>query len=939
MFSLSLDIFQELLVPDQRTIDRATSSILEASKHPEFILFLIESLQKGEVRQNNNLTTQIILQIVNLIRSNWIGRFNDIDPSKVFWSQESQEHISLLLLDLMFNIKMDLRSHFFSAFRIIILKSFPKVLSFMEKLLEFYHKRSDCLEDVFSFLNLCYFWGKACSDRKENAYEGYYKSPEDMIFDLDAVNTKLLECYSEIVSNVISLVETNESACMIVTIVSKIIRRSTYVLSSSLMTPLFNDIISQIINPLSINSSDEIILKMKYQIFKMIHDLNQNYLKKSSKYNDEIKLAYSTLYKTQIAPQILQITIQCLKMPTNFIVSSKILEIFYQFIFYSICKESLLTSDFVSNILLRYSRITSDDINQSEINPCYYLDTCLYFDEGKAVSPRYSCSKIVRVISRKKIAYDFYQMLLTRPLDVFDFEAKIFLLIYFMKAQKSLLKEKKNKKRNSKLLMNYEIPEELITLIINELSEIDKNPTFLNVTLIWFFADYLKKIEPITGFDIANQIMIYSNQPIIVFAASRLLVKCYRYFEGHRNVNLQLTLQKLLENIPIFNSPITSKAIELICENSTENIDDELIVTLFNIAIKMISLDEEMIEGVSSIFSLIASLIRKIEDDSPILIQLAEFVIPVVFNIFSNYPNNSVYTHLFDIISTFSIKFENAIPIQIQSLPNLFSLLLSDISLLDATRELVWYLYPIVCAKNNPLSTVPELLQPLLQLSDNMYSNAIEENDFEREGYSLLLKSCFIQVFEDITESIFNQCIQTLHRQMEIYQNEDEVLDEPIPFIGGLYVLAASLIINEQQTLQNLPKELVDFIISAISKTIISSYREMTISFIILLSFYKVGIQKAYIKAGKLYEKLYQLKEDEESFSEYQEEEEEEYDNSEEDCEGEIMKLIAPSHMPLDNINPFLLFIQVTKEYNSFDLLSSKYQEIIANINSKLNFT
>ena len=51
------------------------------------------------------------------------------------------------------------------------------------------------------------------------------------------------------------------------------------------------------------------------------------------------------------------------------------------------------------------------------------------------------------------------------------------------------------------------------------------------------------------------------------------------------------------------------------------------------------------------------------------------------------------------------------------------------------------------------------------------------------------------------------------------------------------------------------------------------------------------------------------------------------------------MKLIAPSHMPLDNINPFLLFIQVTKEYNSFDLLSSKYQEIIANINSKLNFT
>ena len=40
---------------------------------------------------------------------------------------------------------------------------------------------------------------------------------------------------------------------------------------------------------------------------------------------------------------------------------------------------------------------------------------------------------------------------------------------------------------------------------------------------------------------------------------------------------------------------------------------------------------------------------------------------------------------------------------------------------------------------------------------------------------------------------------------MEIYQNEDEVLDEPIPFIGGLYVLAASLIINEYRSiLENL---------------------------------------------------------------------------------------------------------------------------------------
>ncbi|KAH0794629.1 hypothetical protein GPJ56_001381 [Histomonas meleagridis] len=497
------------------------------------------------------------------------------------------------------------------------------------------------------------------------------------------------------------------------------------------------------------------------------------------------------------------------------------------------------------------------------------------------------------------------------------------------------------------------LPQEFISNIINELSKFNQYPPFLIVTLLWFCSVILKDIDPQNGFRIAYQIIALSNQPIVVLAASKLLVSCNKYIEEKQQIDLAPILTKLLENTVIFKSKIASDVIDAVCENSCQNMDTingDLISMLFNSAIQRIAAGEECSEGATSILDLIATLIRNINDDSPILIQLAEFVIPKVISIFCDYPDNFVYTQLFDIISTFSVKFEEALPVQIQSLPPLFQILSSDESFFDATRELVWYLYPIICAKNHPLANQPELVNALIQVTNTMFQTARAENDGEREGYSLLLASCLIQEFGAVAFSLVPLAIVALEQEIVPFEDSDEETYDPIVFIGGIYVIASAIVVDEQQIIGLIQSNIANFIINCISKSTISTYREMTIAFIILLSFARNGINEAYQKAVTLFKYLYKLKlmeeDDEENETEDDDQNEEECENENDDEEEDEeedscddvykQKIVAPSHMGLDNINPILMFLQFTKSAGVFDSLPEKYRMQIIEIDQKM---
>lgn len=909
---MDISVFNQLLSNNQDLINYATTTIMSASKNSQFIFFLFEKIQDISCKSEPTLLKQICIHITSLIRSNWMVNDN-------YWTYQNQEEIAKTMIKLMFEVAYELRPHFIESFRYIILRSFVNALPIMNC---FYEEIQDKLnlENINTFFEICYFWLKCSSERE--------KQDQNILDQIDQFNLMLIQFFYNFANNNLNYSD-EQSRCSLLCFI-KDIYKFTFLIAIPEFTDILNSILLKIFPLLIINSNDGKILKMKYYIVKIIFILNTSFLKKKSSKNELIN-KYSMIYKKEIANQLPNLIYQTLLLPMNCFLAQKTLLVYYQFIEFEDFNLSIITPELI-NIFIKLSMVYPDDIYQTIINPEQYLENYLISGgyNGKSESTRMICSSVFSGILEKQGSIQIIEQIseILKPVENdndFVLEAKIYLLLVLSKSVKAYNRrqnkqlKKKGKKVHSNCSAFDKLLASLVEYIINSIANKEIS-LFLKITFLWFLSSVIKGIAPEHGIEISVELINKSEYPIEALAASKIFVDCWSKVENddnHINLNSSNLIQKLLEISSVFSCNFPSRAIEICCINAN-NIDISsigfLIDNLFNTVCNYLEDDvdkDPCFERSTTILNCIYNIISQLDDNDPQLLQLAELVVTRSFQIFTDFPENEIFLELFDLIGEFPQKTNQVLEYMISILPNYLKLLYNEENeinedLLIASRQITMYIYPLITCENSPVVQNEQLTNALMELCQKMLEYGETEGTQDCLGYSLFLASCFIQVYGQKAFGFLDFAISTLRTQLSIIERSPNLIEsDPIIFIGALHVLASALIVDAK-TITILDESIIKGLVNFISEKIISTYREMTVAFIILLKITENGELMGFEKAKQMIQRLYILKK-RESEEEFKEEEEE---------EETVLHLITLFSVPLDSFDPINYFNQIQSRLN-----------------------
>ncbi|OHT13563.1 hypothetical protein TRFO_03314 [Tritrichomonas foetus] len=940
-------VFTALLRGTNDQIREANDIILRAMQNPQFIFLLLSNLTEQLMQTNPTLYTQLQLAVLTNIRDKWTAVFKPDEP--IFWTSENQQSIIMAILNALFTIPIERRSHYIAAIDFIVQKCFsdlsviPEAMTILKHLIELYVPRSQSVFDSNTFLQVARVWFRARHKRS------IYIEKKKLNGQIEPVDNELLNYVLNIIPMALGSFTQSRDACVILCNSIKIIKYSITYVSDFLANQTFQQLLTQILQIIPLPTSDENddIIQVKIMIFKLIDFMDSSFLCKHMKVKTDIRISFANVYREQIVPSIIQLTIQMLNLNSNYELKLLTMNVFYQFLFYQVANTAIFTPDFIMNVLFKYARVEEDDVTQPLLNPDMYISQHMSNDLAeKPTSPRTYCSLIIDVaVNKLHLHEQLYQFLISPASDIFDFEAKLFLFKQYIKSVMKLEKNerkkltKKAQKRRPPITPHIR-PEEF-QVILNSLN--DPKPPFAQVTIILFLSSVLKYINPQLGFQLAQQIILTSDEPIIRYCGAKLFNNCSPddddEFPALENVtNL---IHRVLEIIPIFKNHIPSDMISKICSTNTEHLTNfgcELITVLFDQAIVISSTDQTTCD---TIFNNIFNIIAAYNDDDPMLVPMLDFCCSKTAALLVENPMFESTEKLYDLISLINQKLTHSYPSQITILNFFMQFWQNENDFILYAKQVCQMIYPLITGQDRILTNAPELVQMIISLTTTILEKGRDPDlsDNYSMGYGLFLASCLVQVFGDINDVFLQAAMSVIAESMNDVQNEG-IKPDIFNIIAAMHVTAAYFVVNPQKMISVLNPPILEFLTGLVRKRDFTTYRELVIGFINLLNFTKMGYQQAYLTTAKLLPTLVEYKriadsgvdEVEEEEEEAEEDENDENEGDDDDDDDEKDELITPFAVPFDTFDVITLFKEVSDQTGLFASLPPELQQKIMSI-------
>jgi hypothetical protein len=968
--SMDLSLFYALRSNDDATVRQATDTIMGASQEPSFITFLFAAAESPQAMADAFLHRHIQLQIRNIIRRGWAGP----DSESRLWSDDQQSEISSISITLALSLPAALRMDIIAAFETMIVRSFPLSGPLAARLIDLLDEHRTSIEDVATLLSILSYWCAAYGLWAKARSEAF--GPEALAA-IDELNLNLITRLASISADTMGSIHESDVALEILRLVAKasrkLLRRATVIVLSE----PYRELVGHLIQAVVLDSDSPAALLMRAEAAKGLYFVMAgcfDFKRKEIK-DPEARAAVSAFndfFKAEIGPHVVQALIQCLHLPTNDRLSRPVLDIVCLCLRCEYFAQEIVTPDFPTRVLLRYARLTEEAQAEAEENPNWYLAQYLNFENERENNPRSSVPGICRgLVVKHSVRNELAEQFLTEPVDIFDFEAKVYLLTAYIKAlkkahkkaRKKLLKNhsKRQKKRAKAQMGPYvpEVPDGLTESIVCELEKGDAKPAVLQTTLIWDLCTGMKHHDAGAGASIALQIIAATEWPLVAFAASKLYVSCCRRLDSPPAVEVGLLLPRLLSAAQAdFSCEHIAQAIMMLCQGAYSELQGfafELIGMLLETAFRQVgkSDSEKEMVGPDAILTTCSEIVSDLPDDSEIVCAICDTCEPMIWEFFERDPDVLAFAQLFTLLGTINAKLTTVRPVQFAVLRNIVSLCIGDETMCAGGQDLCWAIYPLVTARGSPITEDSELCEALVHLCDAYINQAYTREICGDEAlpYYLFLASCLVQVFgaaaleplrlQMAREFAFEMDqLAELTQAIESEEEDNPIESEPIRFVSACHILAAGLVVDPVATAEVLPPEMVDFIIANICAKTLTEYREMKIGFIILLNFTRFGKAIAYEKASNLYEDLVQLKirdeateTEEEETAEGGERKEGEEEEEEED-EDEIEKLLTPYYVPFDDYDVHGLYAAVSQETGLFAQLSPDLQEKIRELTS-----
>lgn len=948
-------LFDGITSNDQEVLDSVYERLENQMNNPEFIFFLFQSLTDELLQNNPTIYMLVQIQIFNNIRSKWTNIFNEDIP--VYWTQDIQENIALTLVEAVFSIPSSHRKHFIPPIKYIIEKNFPNVGNIMNKLNEMYSRNPTEIDDINTYLELARKYSKIVYDRIFTANKkGFFGETQE-------IHNVILLNVLNIIPSCVPLVFEQDIACYVTINSIKVIRYATVQIDELLVQEVFLQVLQQIFELLSVESTEDTIITIRVQIYKLITSLNSTFLAKNMKYASNERFQFAALYRAEIIPPIIEATNKMLPAPMSFRLRRWVMDAFYQFMYFEAYGENIFTPDFLINVLLRNARVDEEDVEEPEVNPTSYANIMLDMDllDDNEYTARTFCAMIIKqAVMKLNLAEPLYPFFFSDSEDIFDFEAKMFLLIKYLKTM--MHQERKRRKPLKKKQQNMlgpilpPIRDEDFHSIFEKLQE--SLPPFVQITLISVCILFFKYNDPKQGIQMSYQIILDCELPIIGYFGAKMFNSCLKHLKKNdeyenvkdelfSNPDLLKVIEKLFVVTKVFNDQASSMIAAIV--NSNVDIINSTGVELIHILYELVydhCVDDETDKNKQSaknILEDIFNIIVELDDDAPILFQIMNESYGFINKIFEDiYEAFNAYEDIFDILALINQKITHTQQPQVDMLQILlqFWVKVPDVTL-NSCRQVCQFIYPLITSEENALGGDQETMQNVTQFVEFLIFQASEEiknNEIHKffkydepscsMGYSLFLASCIISVWGNVNTSFLENAISMITPHRFQYISSDNYF---LTIMGSFYVLAAYFVVDPQIVGSALNPEMIVAIIEIIQPKYFTKYRDMIVGMIILLNFTKMGFNQAYLAAAKNFKYLIKYKasveandDDDDDSSEEGEEEDEE-----EEADDEIPSFIAQYPVPFDTFDAVQLFKEVSELGGLFSSLEENLQNEI----------
>ncbi|OHS97119.1 hypothetical protein TRFO_36731 [Tritrichomonas foetus] len=553
------------------------------------------------------------------------------------------------------------------------------------------------------------------------------------------------------------------------------------------------------------------------------------------------------------------------------------------------------TSDFVNNVLIPSSKLTSEDLEIFNTSAEQYIGQSFYdYVTSDNHSPREICGRIAaKFITVNPDAIFSFNPANGTPLDLESW-------LYLIGQGYTNLFDSENS------TMNPNLYRQIFSLLQNP-----NQPIYLIPTILYALKNgvILQNDELLSSVAQASyQILLSSKHPVISVMALELfrttIISLCEKEIFDQLVNIEVLIQKTLEIAQNIHTDSVAIVLQLLTKYCPETILpyssqllSEILSTWFQISNFNQELTEEQETEVDELIHA-ATLIVDIQEDQTILSQLSNELVKFAFNAMTNYPKSYSIQSIIKLCIILCQKLTT---------PNeaVISLIPFSANYLFSFEEACYLLHDfagIYCALMPHLNQ--EMVQAIIGICNQFLSNPEMEETIL--GAALVILADIIEV-----HGVFDLVSKAVEFMLSDVQS--------MMFIGCVYVLTAALFKSEGQFASQIPPDVLQIWFESANISIFSTPRDVHTCAVGLLFLAKVGIadalQAAYLLLNGEYQK--QNHAGDEMDMEMGFEEEDDFMMDDEIDENSLITTAAT--IPTDSVSHSELFLQITAQTNTIN--------------------
>jgi len=867
--------------------------IQEYMENPLYVMELIRMV--NELGQKDSTVFQ--LAFLECIRRKW-------SSDSTFWDENTQSFVIESLLELLFTDNFQDKSHVIESFRFIILSSDYYIIETIKRISDILDSKTHSFKEIANILKIVCFWSKKFAHSDLSIEE-----QETLLQPIEDLNSTFVKQFCGIADMAASNVSDNDAICCLAYVaksVSYLSKRSVSILTED----SFPKLIQFFVPILVIECDNEVLVPLKRYSAKLLNGLCSSFLPNSSVCMDDpdgIRKEFSQLFQKEVVPVLLSTTIQCLSMENDEYLMGRLLYLFFQFLHNDLCTEDIVNVDFINNILIPASRLSPNDIYESQTNPEQFIAFNLHYSIKSNITYRTSCAMILKTLVKKfNVLDDLYDLLLAPTVDPVDFEGRIYLMTKFIK--------------ETTTQYGPMIEPEVVDALILVTEKVDQKPPFVIASLLNFMRSVLPFLDPAKGVNLSSHCILASKDPIVLITGSKLLSSSIRELEEPIQIDFSGLVKKILELSSHMPSHSLNSAIQGLIKIGGEEVYPLIKYTIDEILhfTDKVFTEEDFAsqsEIFANAFSAIADIATALSANQESLQELALQILPRVSMFFQNNPHNSVFSEMFYLVTIFNTKLFQTVNEQYETCTNLINFIIEDSVLTSLVSQVSIMICPLIVNNSSGSGSIKNVfLTKCMDLYNHFvnYCLSSKESDISDKAHTLLIASSLIQAIGEPALVYVPHAVESLL--------SDKGKDIAVLFSASVMTITSAFVCDYHQTQSMLDDSVMSYLLADIKEKNLPTYKELRLGFILLLFLVKCGKKSAYRASVNLLPALIKLKEEDDLVSE---------DDLDISHELSMASLIIPFDLPIDSFDEFAFFGEITDQTGLFNALTAKEKRIV----------